>query len=109
MRAIALALPEVEEGTSYGTPAFRVRRKLIARLREEGVLVVMIDLADKEFLIKSQPKTYFSMAHYDGYPDVLVRLKAADKKGMTELLSASWRFVAPARLKQKNPDRLAAP
>ncbi len=109
VRAIALALPEVEEGTSYGTPAFKVRKKLIARLREDGVLVVMIDLADKEFLINSQPKTYFSMPHYDGYPAVLVRLKAADKKGMAELLLASWRFVAPARLKQKNTDELAAP
>jgi hypothetical protein len=28
-------LPDVEEGTSYGTPAFRFKGKLIARLHEE--------------------------------------------------------------------------
>jgi len=27
-RQFALALPEVEEGTSYGTPAFKVKGKL---------------------------------------------------------------------------------
>jgi hypothetical protein len=30
-----LALPEVEASTSYGTPALKVRGRLIARLRTE--------------------------------------------------------------------------
>jgi hypothetical protein len=98
VRAIALALPEVEESTSYGTPAFKVKRKLLARLREDDVLVVMIDLADKEFLMQSQPKVYFSMPHYDGYPAVLVRLSAASEPGMRRLLHAAWLYVAPRRL-----------
>ena len=32
VRKIALAWPEVDDGTSYGTPALRVRKKLLARL-----------------------------------------------------------------------------
>jgi hypothetical protein len=36
VRRVALALPGVEEGLSYGTPAFRVRGKFLARLREDG-------------------------------------------------------------------------
>ena len=36
VRKIALALDHVEESTSYGTPAFKVRGKLVARLREDG-------------------------------------------------------------------------
>jgi hypothetical protein len=36
VREIALSLPGVEEGTSYGTAAFRVRGKFLARLREDG-------------------------------------------------------------------------
>lgn len=36
VREIALSLPGVEEGTSYGTAAFRVRGKFLARLREGG-------------------------------------------------------------------------
>ncbi len=36
VRRLALAFPAVEEGTSYGTPAFRVCGKFLARLREDG-------------------------------------------------------------------------
>jgi YjbR len=49
VRAIALALPGVEEGTSYGTPAFRVRGKFLARLREDGeTLVVKCDYHERD-------------------------------------------------------------
>jgi hypothetical protein len=33
VRGVALALPGVEEGTSYGTPAFRVRGKFFVLVR----------------------------------------------------------------------------
>ena len=41
VRKIALAWPEVEDGTSYGTPALKVRKKLLARLREDNDSLVM--------------------------------------------------------------------
>ena len=34
VREMALALPNVEEGTSYGTPALKIRGKLFVRLRK---------------------------------------------------------------------------
>lgn len=37
----ALALPNVEEGTSYGTPALKVRGKLFVRLKEDGETIVL--------------------------------------------------------------------
>ena len=99
VREIALALPEVEESTSWGTPAFKVRRKMICRLREEGdVLVVRIDIADKEYLISSQPDVFFTLPHYDGYPAVLVRLPAIERDELRRLLTAAWRYVAPPKL-----------
>jgi hypothetical protein len=99
VREIALALPEVEESTSWGTPAFKVRRKMICRLREEGdVLVVRIDIADKEYLINSQPDVYFTIPHYDGFPAVLVRLQAIERDDLRRLLTAAWRYVAPPKL-----------
>jgi|SRR5436190_23367163 len=98
VRELALGLPDVEEATSYGTPAFKVRRKLVARLREEGVLVVRIDVSDKEFLVASQPATYFTTPHYDGYPAVLVRLSEIGRDELGRLLEAAWRYSAPARL-----------
>jgi hypothetical protein len=36
VRTIALAWPEVEDGTSYDTPALKVRKKMLARLKEDG-------------------------------------------------------------------------
>jgi len=99
VREIALALPEVEESTSWGTPAFKVRRRMICRLREEGdVLVVRIDIADKEYLIRSQPDLFFTLPHYDGYPAVLVRLPAIERNELRRLLIAAWRYVAPRKL-----------
>ena len=35
VRKIALALQNVEEGTSYGTAAFKTGGKLLARLKED--------------------------------------------------------------------------
>jgi hypothetical protein len=52
-RELALALPGVEEGTSYGTPALKAGRKLMARLREDGeTLVVRIDLVARDLLLR---------------------------------------------------------
>ena len=51
--AIGLGLPGVEVGTSYGTPALRVRGKGLCRLRSEPDALVLrvIDLADRLSLI----------------------------------------------------------
>jgi hypothetical protein len=47
--AIATALPDTEESTSYGTPAVKVHGKLMARLRgdPEDRLVVMCEAPAK--------------------------------------------------------------
>jgi hypothetical protein len=55
---LAADLPEIENGTSYGTPALKVRGKFMARLRDEGdVLVVKCDLDEKPFLLEANPET----------------------------------------------------
>lgn len=43
LRRLARRLPEVEEGTSYGTLAFRVKGKLLARLREDDESLAAFD------------------------------------------------------------------
>jgi hypothetical protein len=102
VRRIALSLPATTEKPSYGTPGFRVKDKLFARIREEGdVLVVWCsDLGEKEALIASEPKKFFTTPHYDGHPTVLVRFGAVGAKEMRELLTESWRIRAPKTLVQ---------
>jgi hypothetical protein len=99
VRTIALALPETEERPSYGTPGFRVKDRLFARIREEGVLLVWVgDEGEKDFLLRADPAKFFTTAHYDGHPSVLVRLAAVDRDELAELLTDSWRVRAPKRL-----------
>ena len=99
VRAIALSLPETEERPSYGTPGFRVKDRLFARLREPGVLVLRVaDEGEKDFLLRAEPDKFFTTAHYNGYPSVLVRLGAVDREELRELLTDAWRVRAPKRL-----------
>src|SRR4051794_15844163 len=98
VRAIALALPETEERPSYGTPGFRVKDRLFARLREPGVLLVWCaDEGEKDFLLRADPAKFFTTPHYDGHPSVLVRLQAVDREELAELLTDSWRGAGPER------------
>jgi hypothetical protein len=101
VRQIALALPETEERPSYGTPGFRVKDRLFARIPEHGVLLVWCaDEAEKDFLLRAAPEKFFTTPHYDGHPSVLVGLDAVDRDELAELLTDSWRVRAPKRLAQ---------
>jgi len=99
VKALAADLPEVEEGTSYGTPALKVRDKMFARLREDGeTLVVWTDFLEREALIQGDPDTFFITPHYEDYPLVLIALERVDAVELRELLIESWRQRAPKRL-----------
>ncbi len=97
--AAVVKLPGVEEGTSYGTPALHVRKKLLARLREEGETVaVAVELLDREVLLEADPKAFFVTDHYLPYPMVLMRLAEVHHGVAVELLKQAWRRAAPKRL-----------
>jgi hypothetical protein len=100
VRRIALSLPATTEKPSYGTPGFRVKDTLFARIREEGdVLVVWVaDEGEKRGLVASEPDKFFTTPHYDGHPSVLVRFAAIEVGELTELLTDSWRHRAPKRV-----------
>jgi hypothetical protein len=98
--AIGRRLPEVEEGTWFRTPCLRVRKKSFCRMKEDGetLVVRVVDLEDKEALLRSDPEVFFTTPHYDGYPYVLVRLGKVKRKQLTELVEDAWRIRAPKRL-----------
>jgi hypothetical protein len=92
-------LPEVELSTSYGTPALKVRKKLFARLREDGEhLVLFVDFMEREALVQSSPATFLVTPHYQDYPMVLVNLAHVHADELRELVIESWRRRAPKRL-----------
>jgi hypothetical protein len=91
-----MALPGVEEGPSYGTPAFRVGGKLLARLHDSGeALVAKVGFDEREMLMAADPSTFFITDHYRGYPMMLVRIAKADPASVRRLLEQTWRDIAP--------------
>lgn len=98
-REIALALPGVEESTSYGTPACKVKGKLFLRLHQDGEsLVIRIEFAEREILMEADPETFYITDHYLNYPWILIRLERVREDQLSELLKQAWRLVAPKRL-----------
>jgi hypothetical protein len=98
--AIALALPGVEESTSYGTPSLKVKGKIMSRLRTEaeGALALRCDFLDRQILLQAAPRTFFVTDHYLNYPMVLVRLNRVRKRDLPDLIERAWRMVAPPKL-----------
>jgi hypothetical protein len=117
VRRIALALPEVTE--SMDRLAFDVRGKGFAwswkervmpkqpRVERRDVLAVRVaDAGAKEALLAADPDKFFSEAHYNGFPAVLVRLGALDPDELAELLDEAWRCLAPKTLvAERDSDR----
>lgn len=91
-------LPEVEIGTWYGTPALKVRGKGFARLRDDGALVVMVDVIEREALMQSEPETFYVTPHYEDYPAMLIDLGRIGPQELRERLIESWCRKAPKRL-----------
>lgn len=109
VQAIMKTFPETEEGISFGTPSFRVRKKFISRLREPDVLVVKVeDLLLRDGLMQAKPSIYFITPHYEDYPAVLVRLSQISDAELEDLLTDAWYASAPKRLAKAFADEQAA-
>src|ERR1700753_1407856 len=93
VRELALAWPEVEDGTSYGTPALKVRKKMLVRLKEDGDSLVMpgVPADERDMLVENQPKVFYFTDHYRGYPIALIRLSKATRATVEPFLRRRWR------------------
>jgi len=101
--AAARELPEIEETTSYGRPALKVRGKFVAALRTNpDALVVRCDLEEKPFLLEARPDILFETPHYHGWGYMLVKPEAS-LDDMREFLVDSWLLAAPKKLAASFP------
>jgi hypothetical protein len=99
LKRLGLALPEVRESTSYGTPALKLRGKLLARLREDELTVVLrTTWEEREQWMTVHPKAFHLTDHYRNGPWVLLHLPAATPQLAQAALRQAWRATAPARL-----------
>ena len=102
LRKVALALPGVEEGTSYGALAFKSAGRVFAciatnKSAEPGTLMIRMDDEQRDELIAADPEVYYLKEHYAGYHCVLIRLAKIHSDALRDLLAGGRRFV----LKQK--------
>lgn len=104
---IALALPGVEATTSYGTPALKMKGRLMARLRTEaeGALALRCDFADRTILLQANPQAFFLTDHYVNYPMILVRLDKVRRAELADLLDRAYRLAAPSKLTRRRGRR----
>ena len=88
IRRTVSALPGVEEGTSYGTPAWRHKGKLLARLHQDGQSIVLkVGDQTRDHLLQADPQTFFVTDHYVGHPMVLARLDRLSAADLKKLVS----------------------
>jgi hypothetical protein len=96
---LASALPGVVRGTSYGTPALKVKGKFLARLKEDGeTMALRVSFVVRDHLLKATPAVFYITDHYRDYPAVLVRLDVAERSVVEQLVEDAWRASAPKRL-----------
>lgn len=87
IRKVALSFPGVEEGTSYGTPAFRLKKRLLARLHQDRESIMLkIGFEARDHLMRADPRTFFITDHYRNSPSVLARLDRLTADDLRKLL-----------------------
>ena len=98
VRRIGLALPNVEESTSYGTPALKVKGKLFVRLHQDlDKIVLRMSFERRDEMRAAEPETYFITDHYRDYPCILVSLASVRMDALSELLKIAHREAAPKK------------
>ena len=113
LRRLALALPDVEDGSNDRGLVFSIQGKgfawtYLVRVKPKAprqprldVLAVCCPVEKKEMLIAAAPDRFFDYDHYRGYPAVLVRLDAIGEAELGALLDDAWQMTAPRALLQR--------
>lgn len=104
IRQTMLALPGVTEGICFGTAAFYVSKKLLARMKEDGETLVVYTPDRDEWMVRDKI-VFFVTDHYRNYPMVLVNLVKVKKQDLVSILTEAWRSRAGKKLLQQLPTR----
>jgi len=116
--ALAASLPEVTETLKWGRRTWIVGEKGfvwerplsksdIKRLGDqrppEGEIlgVATEDLHEKEAILASGERGFFTIAHFDGYPAYLIQLNAVGKRVLRAAVLDAWLAMAPPKLAEQ--------
>lgn len=98
VRLLARKLPGVEEGTTFGYPAFKVGGKAFAwfpkkKEVEQGSLGVRMSILEREHRIAADPAVFYVTPHYKDYPSVLARVERMSDAALRELLESGHEYM----------------
>jgi hypothetical protein len=99
VRRIALSLPEAVEQETWGTPTFRVRKRIFVMFAEgEREAWVKSTHDEQRALVQMDPGTFFVPPYVGPSGWVGVRFRTVDRDEMRELVTEAWRLTAPKRV-----------
>jgi hypothetical protein len=111
VREIALSMPEVEEVTAYGMPAFKAGKTRFVGEPvqrpdvEPNSIGVPMAFEERARQLAAHPNVYYLTEHFTPYPGVLVRLSSVSRKELREILSAAWHYAMEHQAPAKKPRR----
>jgi hypothetical protein len=110
VREICEALPGTVERLSHGEPTFFAVKKVFTMFsndhHEDGHLAVCVPAPDgaQEFLIESDPQTYFRPAYVGHRGWIGIELENINDAQLKEHIHEAWRIVAPKKLLKEFPE-----
>jgi hypothetical protein len=63
-------------------------------IRTDVAVIYVGDEAEKQALLKGEPKLFFTTPGYDGFPLVMVRLEKVSVERLRELIQDAWHMRA---------------
>ncbi len=101
-----MKLPDVEEGTTFGYPAFKVGGKAFAwfpkkKEVEDGSLGVRMGFIERDHRVATKAAAYYVTPHYKDYTSVLARVWELTDAELKELLASGYEFMTATRRHSK--------
>lgn len=112
---VAIGLPEAEERERHGNRTWFVDSKAFAwerpfskadirrygaEIPPDGPLLAVrvTDLEDKDLVLETNGKSFFTIPHFVGYAAVLIHLNSVDDEVLENAIVEAWLASAPPRL-----------